>query len=314
VTSTGAAIAPGSNILFGWDDKRIFLRGVRGELLTIPVPNSPSLQTSPKPRVFRPPAGEVLVGAGTRRGQAEQLAVTQTGGELVVHTLSKRGGASVGCARFRLARAVAEDAPLGLLCPLPYEVSYFLDARGRLLSLVNGEAKIVEERVTAVRHGYDDLTLVTDGAPPAVRVIHSRKIVTDRPAMEVPADARGRGAVFGPSGIVALRTSDETWVVRRGRDKADLHRTTRAGDVVVGVVDNADASRSGLVVLDASRTRIERIGQGAVETWVTSPAPILHARVSDMKGHIAFLTADGALCVHEPHARARVLYLAPRAP
>ncbi|UQA57501.1 hypothetical protein [Polyangium aurulentum] len=310
----GMAFAPGTNILFGWDDKKIFLRGALGELLTIPVPNSPNVQPPPHPRVFRPPVGEVLVGVGERRGRAGQLAVTQRDGELIVHTLSRRLGASAGSARFRCAEAVAEDARLGLLCPLDEEIFFFHDARGRLLRLADGEAQVFQMRIAALCHHVDPI-MVTPGAPPNVLTVGSdkqRKIFV-KTAMVVPVKARGEEAVLG-WGVVALRVSNATWVVHVGPAGSDLRRTPRPGDEVVGVVQNVDPSRTGLVVLDASRTRIEHIGETATTTWVTSAAPITYARASDMKGHIALITEDGALSVYSPHERARVLHLVPRAP
>jgi hypothetical protein len=309
----GAAFAPGTNIVFGGDDRKIYLRGAGGELVTVCVPRSPRSKEMPKPRMFRPPAGEVLVGVGERREREGKFAVTQRDGELLVHTLSKRGGASVRCARFRRETPVDVSAQLGLLCPLGDEVFIFCDTLGRTFHLRHGEADL-DTNVFALRHGYADL-LVINADPPGAEVISfaKDKRAIERCPLAVLSDEKVLGAVLGPRRIIALRTADETWLLVDWEKDLEQRRRTRPGDEVIGVVDGPQPSRAGLIVLDATRKRIERIEADAVETWVTSAAPIAYARVSDMNGHIAYITSEGALCVHEPCERAMVLRLLPGA-
>ncbi|AUX44439.1 uncharacterized protein SOCE26_059030 [Sorangium cellulosum] len=315
--AAGAAMAPASNIVFGQDGKRLFLYGEHGALVTFPFPQSPRVVTPPKPRLFCPPGDQRLAGVGQAQGHRKTLVLTQGGGALFVHELSKRGGASVRSAAFVAPSGEPPpfsdlDTKLALLCPLADRLLLCCDPRGRLLCLAGSQVSALQERVLAIAQRAGEVVAITADDPPRrLTFVASRDgaALKTKEAPGPPGPRRGgcEGAVLGLAGLAALQTSPLEWAVTRFEDGADRRFSVREGDEVIGVDDLGGAAGPGLIVVDRTRTRIERVGAAGAETWVSADAPIAHASASGAGPQVAFTTTAGTLSVYSIAARALVL-------
>ncbi|WP_437668967.1 hypothetical protein [Sorangium sp. So ce131] len=312
--AAGAAVAPASNIVFGQDGRRLFLYGERGALVTFPFPQSPRVVTPPKPRLFCPPGNQRLAGVGQTQGHRKTMLLTHDGGALFVHEMSKRGGASVRSAAFASAWGGPPpfndvDTKLALLCPLAERLLLCCDPRGRLLCLAGSQVNVLQERVLAIAHRASDVVAITADDPPRLLTFATSPDGAALKVKEASGPRRGgcEGAVLGPTGLAALQTSPLEWAVTRLQDGADRRVSVREGDEVIGVDDHGGAAGPGLIVVDRTRTRVERVGAAGAETWVTADAPIAHASASVAGPQVAFTTAAGTLSVYSIAARALVL-------
>lgn len=298
-------IAPDTNIVFTRDYRKLFLRGAEGELVTIPIPNSPNSKESSKPRIFRPPNGEILVGVGRLMGTRTIVAATWSYHNVFVHRLSPRVCTSVHCTEYtwdRLSDPLAGSSnatwiertgnakKLGTLFQLGTNEPFILhDGEHMLFKLDDGTIQSWEYSVTAA-HQENTMMYWVGNAEAPICVEYSPTKRHERPLASDTRDVR-----CAPGGFVASRDSSTTWRVMNASGEEQSTTTIPLEYEVLGFVSGA---KGGFVVMDASRTTISFLTNDGIEMWVKSSAPIKTVNAIPGCWLIAFITEEDELCIH----------------
>lgn len=309
-------IAHDTNIVLSRDYRKVFLRGADGELVTIPIPNSPNGTDPPKPRIFRPPPGETLAAVGRLMGNRTIAAVTLASEIVTIHELSPRGCTSV---RQKQYKWKTYSEPLGVIYTPPWTEDPNLPTRlGRLIQLqANGDFIIHDSESVLFQlqnsrfyywyHSAIDLFqdnailyfLLTAGKPQWVN--HGFNGTT---FMSLASDARE--VRVAPGGFIAVRIAEALWEILDAKGQTKSTRHIPAVCRVLGVADTKDFF---FYVLDESRTRIICLGLEKTETCFTAPAPIKAIEASPTCWLITFITEDDELFVYSRDHKTLVLRL-----
>ncbi len=300
-----------TNIVFNRSGKQLFLRGAQGELLTIPIPNSPNVPDPPKPRVFLPPEGQVLAGVGHQRMTNRIAAVTQTSSAFFVHTLSKRGATSAGEEKFNklAASELSWDGypQLGTLyCIHEDDGYYFQDGDAVLYSLTRSDRR-AEPLPEGVPSAYFDNE----------SLFYYQTDVTVHSIVQQPNGKKQSVVLYGePNDIEYVIVGPTTIVVWRGTDEAEFVSNTdgkrlatrrfEPGSEIIGGNMGKDP---GVVVIDSSRTQISLVDGEGTKIWVTSPSPIRTVAAIAGCRLVAFITEGDELCVYAHEHKTFVLRL-----
>lgn len=311
------SIDPRTNIVFCRTNRKLFLRGSDGELLTIPIPNSPNATEVPKPRVFRPPSGQWIVGVGRHQKSSTLVVAAQTDDALVLHHLSKRGctsmrheqyrtlaGTSVPNAQYILpVDVVARERPkLGTLLFVDDTSGYLYNEYDEVFSFMHEKHTAIVLSNTAraaFEHDYHFCILcrvsqtLMRSFPPKPR---------DDIFLNVPFD----NAIVAPSGHFGLQRGNEAWIFMDAAGKRLSSKRIEDGHTLLAIVD---ATQPCFVSLDESRTQIVLVGAERPETWVNSPVPIRAAAANVRAWLAAFITEENELCVYSREHNTLVLRL-----
>ncbi len=318
--ATRAQIDIHSSLVFSPDGRRLYVRAVNRALLTYSIPNSPHAPPGPS-AAFAPPKGHLVIAVGQSSSKKRTLVATQHENEVAVHVLSKRGGTATRTERYFAtdypSPKVAADVPLlPLGVPGPQHFC-FIDAKGNLVELRNGQLAIREQAFEvgskALRDGLAYLGL-RDGVP---RVMWARAAKTGDleitpSSIELPGMPRVLRFYFGALGLadlIAYSASEASWVIVHQQQAVmvDVPRTHS----VVGILERGyPKAEPFLVAVNESRTRIELIHPSRSETLLTTAAPITVAAASDAGREIAYVTQAGELGVYSCTSSAMVLRLA----
>jgi hypothetical protein len=308
-------IAPDTNIVLSRDSRKIFLRGAEGELVTVPIPNSPNCKESPKPRIFRPPPVETLAAVGRLMGTRSIAAVTYSGENVIIHELSPRGCTSVRQKQYRW-RAIGEiddtihDPPwrrenesttrLGRLIQLQTN-GEFIVYDGEQLLFQTQQEWFYQWRysVRDVLHDSTSLSWLSTSPEP----VWTTCTATLEKHTLHPHTFAIRSA---PGGFLAARISPTTWQILNAKGQAEQTRELPLWDEVLGVADSKDFL---FYVLDEQRMHINCIGADKTETCFTAPAPIKAIEVAPTCWLIAFITEDDELFVYSRDHKKLVLHM-----
>ncbi len=303
-----------TNLVFSRDDRKLFLLGAAGELVTIPIPNSPNCNTPPKPRIFRPPPNERIIGVG-RLLHTRTIAVATFHGEnAFVHELSPRLGSSTHSRRYgweiNSSREIIhhvpqwfrqDDAPirLGELLQIDKDQSFLLYDGGRMLF------KFEEERVynwdspvTSVQHAASDVFWLRNGKPPTLMTFRGG-IPT---GIEMPPNTSDIRCAHG--GYFAAQTNSTTWHLLDPKGTIVETRELPPEYEVLGV---SNAKSTAYYALDRKRTTIYCFTSNQVETCCTLSSPIKSVKTTVGCWYIAFLTEDDELCIYSREFKTFVL-------
>jgi hypothetical protein len=298
-------IAKDTNIVFTRDYRKLFLRGAEGELITIPVPNSPNAKQSFKPRIFHPPDGEMLVGVGRLMGVRTIVAITLRDRTVYMHQLSSRLCTSINSKEYTLARDSDALLPLdsstwfgrtgnakklGNLFQLESNAPFFLYDGERILFKFDGTSmEPFETSVTAAHQENSILYWVGSVRTPTWVQYNGAK------RHELPLNLGTHDVRCAPGGFVATQESATTWRVLNASGELQSKMDVPSDNQVVGFITG---TKGGFVVMDVSRTRISFLAKDALETWITAPAPIKTVHAIPGCWLIAFITEEDELCIY----------------
>ena len=311
--NTQVRIAEKSNILISRDFRKLFLRGSEGELITIPIPNSPNVKQLPKPRIFRPPPGETLLAVGRLIGPTI-AAVTKDDDGILLHELSTRTSTSSRHTRYVWDR-LSDSFEGRALAPCTGGDDYN-DRLGTLVQHDNASELLLFDPphaayrlrepaiclwchpVACVCHAGSTLYYVQATSPPIFRWHKSDQ------QHSLKLDPTADKFLLSPSGYVATRNPPNTWHVWDQSGKLMASRNIPAEYEVLGFMG---PNEFAFFALDASRTRILSIDAQKTESCFTSPAPIKTIHATPGCAFIAFLTVEDELCVYVHGYKALVL-------
>lgn len=307
-------IAKDTNIVFSRDYAKLFLQGAEGELLTIPIPNSPNWNRLPNPRVFRPPTGERIVGVG-RLLRSKKIAVMTVAGESAfVHQLSPRLCTSIGLRRYawefnssplpmlhfpKWFRDPTVQSPLGQLFQINTEGALALYDGESMLHKLEGESvRIWTFPVSAVAQGTDMLhwfnqhdTLLTTSAP-GKPLIHTKLPETTTEVYR------------GPASYIAARIAPTKWEIVDEKDTVHHSRDIAPECKVLGF---ARLKEFTFYVLDPTRTRIIALSGESETTCYSSAVPIKAIHATPACWLIAFVTEDDELFIYSSEHQKLIL-------
>lgn len=297
-------LAPETNIVFSRCDRKLFCLGAEGELVTIPIPNSPNCTTLPKPRIFRPPSGERIMGVG-RLVNSRTIVVATSRNELsFIHYLSPRLGASLRHRRYGWeidsSPTVASYVPAWFFddhVPTRLGEIYQSEKDRSLLLYDGGRAlfKFDEERVsnwdgpvTALQHTSEGLSWLRYGESSTWMTFQNGI----RNGIDLPkgtTDVR-----YGQGNYLAARTSPVRWQVIDPKGHEVYRCEIPTEYEVIGV---ANLKTFVFFVLDQARLcMFTRDGNETVQQFsLSSPVKTIHTTAGCWL--IAFITEDNELCI-----------------
>lgn len=309
-------IAPDTNIVLSRDSRKIFLRGAEGELVTIPIPNSPNCNELPKPRIFQPPPGETLAAAGRLMGTRTIAAVTLAGETVNIHELSPRGCTSVRQKQYHWGSVRQNDHVS--YCP-PWSPNDPSSPRlGRLIQLHTDGEFIIHDSEQVLFHTRNEL--IARWRFPVERVtqdstllhwfetsgVHSWSTLSYSgvDSLVLPHDTLD--VCKTSSDLLGVKVSDTTWNIIDTKCNIRTSRHIPLRNMVLGV---ANSNEFLFYVLDESRMQINCIGPDKTETCFTAPAPIKTIEVAPTCWLIAFITEDDELFVYSRDHKRLVLHM-----
>jgi hypothetical protein len=312
--------APASNLVFSGNGVKIFSRGRDGEVLAIPVPNSPRAAPG---RVRRYDIGrKTRVVAAGLAGRSVALVTAGQGG-VDLHLTHKRDTSAFD--RIGFPDGGEETAPFcpgsgDRLQPL-FQVrsrTFAVDGEGGLFHFqdVEGERALVclAPRTVAAAPFREHVVWVEPAsAERAARVCNSS---TNFPERALPLEGFAAGeAVFGDGGgladphfgLLAVRRDESTWEVlfREGR-----RRFTGASGVV-GVGRLPRGTEPGLLLLDDDGKSLVLTGPDWSRRLPSVSAEIVQVAASPTSPAIAYATADGEVAIYSLRADALLARLVP---
>jgi hypothetical protein len=316
--TTSYAIAPNSNMLFSPDGRKLYVRGVGGEVIAVQIPNSPRA-TVGRPWAFAAPAGHAILAVGQSWSKRRVVVLAQQENELTVHVLSKRGGLAnevwrCSAVNYQLPQPTDGMAlrPLGFFDP----GLCFIDHSGNLVELDEGKFWLRDEAAcSASRAGHNAFVYVRSGqwVPQLMvaRANRSREIeISQLEAPLRPMDAaRYYFGSYGLAKLVACGGGESPCLVVRGTQQTEI-QVPRTHSVIGMIERGSDASEPFVIAIDAGRTRIDAFGRSGQETLLTTTTAISFAAASDAEPVIGFITRSGELGVYSCRAGAMVLQIA----
>ncbi|HET9956587.1 MAG TPA: hypothetical protein VFQ61_18925 [Polyangiaceae bacterium] len=297
-----------SNLVFAADGRRLYARGAASTLVTLQVPNSPHATPGPT-TAFNAPDGHTILAAGRLFSRKRTVVVSQLGQELFLHVLSRSGSSATQSLRFTPSSgytlptpSATRLSPVGVLEPNRF---YFLDPQGRVVELVDGSVQPRENfRSIAARALRDCFAWVVAkaGSPQILWVRTNKEGQVEMhqsllPGANVSLDSASFRFGVGVSEAYAYMTALHGWVIANERSCTRVSVPEQAQ--VVGLVKlQAGRPEVGLLVLDASDTRIQVLQSGELKTLFTSGAGIAGVEVSGTGLDVAYLTESGELGVY----------------
>ncbi len=326
VVST-AHLDPGSTPVFSPDGRRLYVLTRSGSLVSVTVQSS--LNAPPvRPSVFHPPAGQSIFAVTRYEKRTVVLALTDesAGGPLVVaHMLSKRGASATGSYGFApvdgyVPQLVAGRSRLRPIGAFSSDHFGFVDDHGDVVDLVAGKLKLGLAAdafaVTAVRGRLVWASLAAGGKPwvrwaagagPYLTALEINDSTASSEQLALAVEGRPvRELYFGRpfSELVAMSTGLGQWTLVGRRTE---HLRVAAELEVMGVIEHLREARAALLVLDATRTRLDSISSSGKVSLLTTAAPISAVAVSTTGHEVAFLTTTGELGVYSTDRERRVL-------
>lgn len=314
---TPLAIAPGSNILFSVDGRRLFVRGGADKVIVVQIPNSPRAQVG-RPWMFTAPPGHTILAVGQSRSKRRVVVLSQQENELTVHVLSKRGRVAHQVWRYsakdyRLPEPTADIAlrPLAFFDPR----LCFIDHRGNLVELNDGTFALMAEAACGTSRIARDGFVYVQTANPGPRVMMARvnrlgEIELSQLHELKHADGmRYHFGAYGAADLIARAQEGSPCLVFRRTEQVEIpvpHTHTVIGVIVRG----SNRLEPFVVAIDATRTRIEAFGRTGKETLLTIAIGISFAAASDADPVIGFITHSGELGVYSCRAGATVVQIA----
>ena len=268
------AIAPGSNILFSPDGRKLYVRGVGGEVIAAQIPNSPRAQVG-RPWMFAAPAGHVILAVGQSRSKRRTVVLSQQENELTVHVLSKRGRHANQVWRYtamdyRLPQPTdgMPLRPLGFFDPR----LCFIDHGGNLVELHDGRFSLRDAAAGgASRVAQNAFVYVqaTKSVPQVMVARANRSGEIEISPLQVPLKrmdaARYCFGAYSLARLVACAEDESPCFVVRDTEQTEI-QVPRTHTVIGMIERGSDTLEPFVVAIDASRTRIDAFGRTGQET------------------------------------------------
>ncbi|HYO15023.1 MAG TPA: hypothetical protein VE685_17660 [Thermoanaerobaculia bacterium] len=314
--------APASNLVFSGNGTKIFARGREGEVLAIPVPNSPRAVPG---RVRRYDIGQraPAVAAGLA-GRAVAVVTTRDGG-VVLHLTHKRDDSAFYQISFPEdpARAAGfQPVPGDCLRPLLQVRSRLLvlDGEGGLFRFqdAGGERwllRLAPRTVAAVSFpahvawvepaspGRSARICISGGGSPSeVRDLEGT-------SADEAFFGCGGGLAHPQYGLVAVRRDEWTWTIFFREGARDLTPFSRSRVVGVGRIPGREDP--ALLLLDEDRRTLVLTGLRGTRTLPPASSPIEHVAASHTAPTIAYSTVDGEVVIYSLKRNAVVARLVP---
>jgi hypothetical protein len=306
-------IAPDTNIVLSRDCRKIFLLGAEGELLTIPIPNSPNCTNAPKPRIFRPPPGETLAAVGRLMGNRTTAVATFEGETVNIHELSPRGCTSQRQMQYEWKSSSEIDEVA--YCPPWVAERQSPKYLGRLIQLRPDSELIIydgKQILFQAQHNwfyqwrYSARDVFQDSSVLSWLSVFPIPVwttcSTNMETLTLPPTTSTVRCL--PGGFLAARVSLTSWQILNAKGQEEGTREIPGGVEVLGVVKSNDYL---FYVLDESRMQINCIGPDKTETCFTAPAPIKVIEASPTCWLITFITEDDELFVYSRDHKTLVL-------
>lgn len=291
-----------TNLIISRDDRLLFLLGSQGELISIPILNSPNCKNLPNPRIFRPQDNEVIFAVG-RLMEARAVGVLTTRGEQFhLHRLSHRMGSSVASRPYVLdvnsgdkfmqstSGKHYQRAPLGQLFQLGREDSLFLHDSGiAMLKLEPGVLRFHEFPAIAPIQLYNGLSWMRLGNPSTWETHDGTKQTSiELPPNIVHASSTTAGNLLIQHSAQSVEIIDLNGTV--------MHERKLPADVQL--IGAAHVQKYQYYVLDASRTQISCLEDDNAECCIKMSAPVKTITATVGCWLIAFLTEENELCIY----------------
>jgi hypothetical protein len=303
--------AKDTNFVVSRDFRKLFLRGAEGELITIPIPNSPNCHTPPNPRVFRPPPGEAIVAVGRLAATRTIAVATLSPDGVIIHELSPRLCTSVRRKQYTWIRKAAfpynpswiadanKPAKLGTLFHLGPNEPLLLHDGGKILFRFEAETFCVWHFpvIAPIQQG-GILSWMRDGTDPAWVHHHAE------PTQLLKLPSGTQDIRNGLGGYLAARISPTTWQVLDAKGEVTHTREIPLDYEVLSVIIDKEPS---FFVLDSARTGVFCFDGEKMEPCfkLSSPVRTIHATAASW--YIAFVTEDDELCIYSREHKTFVL-------
>ncbi|QRN98287.1 hypothetical protein JRI60_04240 [Archangium violaceum] len=313
---------------FSADGLRLLLAYADGGVAAQAIGQSPRA-TTPRPKRFQPLRDESVVAMGWRH-KGGLLAVTLRGRTLHVHGALKNAATGratgyplpEGDESFQLPRK--GEPPLLALTQMHQgrniETAYVLDAAGvlyRLMQMERGPRVIpVSRGVSALAERKGALYFVSrgpGGSQAAAMLQLERWMPANASVLELGLVGDGVAyfghateSGFNEAGPLVVRHQPGGWCVLRyltwlEKQPDKVLRTELSPPIgmrVVGVCSHPSAGTPALVVLGKDERTFSLVtGNGATETLVVAPSPVVNASVSHALPMLAWLTKSGEVGV-----------------
>jgi hypothetical protein len=314
--------APASNLVFSGNGTKLFARGRDGEILAIPVPNSPRAVPG---RVRRYDIGQrTRVVAAGLAGRAVAVVTAQEGG-VVLHLTHKRDDSAFYQITFPEdpARSAGFQPVAGdRLQPL-FQVRsrlLVLDGEGGLFRFqdAGGERSLLRlaprtvAAVTFPAHvawvepaspGRSARICISGGSSPSeVRDLEGF-------SADEAFFGCGGGLAHPHYGLVAVRRDERTWTIFFRDGSTEL--TPFAGSRVVGVGRVPGREGAGLLLLEEDRRTLALTGPSGTRKLPPVSSEIVHVAASHATPTIAYSTAEGEVAIYSLKRNAVLARLVP---
>lgn len=294
-----------TNLIISRDDRLLFFRGMNGELITLPIPNSPNYKELPKLRVFRPPPDEKIIAVG-RLMEARTIGVaTRKDDDVIVHRLSHRMSASVATHQYALEppsrpRAwkhvpswlenAQAEAPLGQLFQIDKGDSLLLHDSGLMMFDLNKSiCRVSDFPASRACQTYAGLSWLHQDEPNRWFTRTGSK----HNELKLPSKIHNVHPMNG--GMLLVQLTPQKVRVLDSEGVLAHERELPAGVELLGAVY---VKKYQYYVLDSTRSQILRLEDDKTETCIKWPTPIKAITSSIGCWSIAFLTEDDQLCVY----------------
>ena len=316
--------APASNLVFSGNGTKIFARGQDGEVLAIPVPNSPRAVPG---RVRRYDIGtKTPVVAAGLAGRAVAVVTAHESG-VVLHLTHRRDDSAFYQISFPedSARAAGFQTVAGdRLQPL-FQVRsrlLVLDGEGGLFRFQDegGERSLLHlapRTVAAVPFPFHvawvepaapgrsaRICISGGGSPSEVRDLEGY-------SADEAFFGCGGGLAHPQYGLVAVRRDERRWTIFFRDGSREL--TPFSGSQVVGVGRIPGREDLGLLLLDEDRRTLVLTGLHGTRTLPPAASPIEHVTASHAAPYIAYSTMGGEVAIYSLKRNAVVARLVPEA-
>ncbi len=268
-------------------------------MITCLIPNSPRASV-PRPQTYDAPEGQVLIAVGQSYPSRRMLALTHGGGELQIHTLSRRGGAARSIAEISLD-GLTNFSPGDTLRPL-WSLSSrccFADAAGNLIELAGNEkAERHELKVLAFHPAPQGFSLAIKPEDRvqilSVEVDQANRLTFSKAGIAFPLMAEDAAYFFGGWGsshsLAAYSPGESRCRVLRnaGIETFDIPSSL----TLIGIANLGDVTPMFLA-LTGDRLKVEAFRGGSWQHCFSVPAPIVSAAASDEAHAVAYTTETG---------------------
>lgn len=315
--TTPLAIAPSSNIIFSVDGRKLHVRGVNGELITIQIPNSPRAKVG-RPWAFTAPPGHTILAVGQTRSKRRTVVLSQRDDELTLHVLSKKGRTANHIMRhvgkgYRLPRPASDT----WLVPLAFfeQRACFVDRAGSLIELGNDTFSPRDKAVSGASRAVHGGLVYVHASGPNPELMMARANPSgeiELSPLQMPLEpldhARYHFSSYGTSRLLVSADNQTTCVAYGGTEQAEIYVPDT--HLVIGMWERgANPAEPFAIAIDANRTEIDVFGRAGWEKLLTTTTRIAFASVSDADSVIGFITVAGELGVYSCRAGRMVLQI-----